>query len=468
MAAFGTGINAALGRIDYTPYLQGASQGSAAIGRGIESLGQGISGAIKEYSQNKEMRDLLTQNNETQAQKALRMSDLFKSNPAIFNNEQPIPDKMLQDLKNMPNMSMGRLKAVNAELNAAITKYEPVIADYTNSMREAQAYKAATASPVLPSNAVSAYMAAGGRYPEKFAANQASTQNTQAETMLRLAQVRAAGQPKEKDFSTFDTINSNLVKAWIQDNPGEEPSAKVLADISKQASEIVTGKSVGQETQAATIPYYLKRGEELNTAAATASEALPNILSARQILAKGPSAVDTGFGAELKTKVRSIANAFGFPIDEQKMTNTQVLASTLGQNMLNIISKTKGSTSNKETAIYQAMSASIDKSPEAINDILDLTLAVTRNNIEADRAFKDSMDKYGDPQKATSAANAVKQKFNSDYLKKIDELSAKYEVPETQTKVNALNPSQPSFLSNRLKQANDRLDILNRGLIRTP
>jgi O-phosphoseryl-tRNA(Cys) synthetase len=78
------------------------------------------------------------------------------------------------------------------------------------------------------------------------------------------------------------------------------------------------------------------------------------------------------------------------------------------------------------------------------------------------------MDKYGDPQKATSAANAVKQKFNSDYLKKIDELSAKYEVPETQTKVNALNPSQPSFLSNRLKQANDRLDILNRGLIRTP
>jgi hypothetical protein len=143
MAAFGTGINAALGRIDYTPYLQGASQGSAAIGRGIESLGQGVAGAIKEYSQNKEMRDLLTQNNETQAQKALRMSDLFKSNPTIFNNQQPFSEKTLQDLKNMPNMSMGRLKALNAELNAAITKYEPVVQQFIQTENTKQGVNAA-------------------------------------------------------------------------------------------------------------------------------------------------------------------------------------------------------------------------------------------------------------------------------------------------------------------------------------
>ncbi len=127
MAAFGTGVNPALGRIDYTPYLQGSVQGSAAIGQGIANLGQGIGAAIKEYSQNKEMRDLLTQNNETQAQKALAISEAFKKNPQLFGNVQPFSDKTLQDLKNMPNMSMGKLKALNAELNASVTKYEPVL-----------------------------------------------------------------------------------------------------------------------------------------------------------------------------------------------------------------------------------------------------------------------------------------------------------------------------------------------------
>lgn len=133
MAAFGTGVNPALGRIDYTPYLQGSLQGSAALGRGIASLGEGAAQAIKEYTQNKETRDLITQNNENQAQKAMAIAQAFQNNPQLFGGVSPISEKTFTDLKNMPSMSMGKLKALNAELNASITKYEPVLQKFAES-----------------------------------------------------------------------------------------------------------------------------------------------------------------------------------------------------------------------------------------------------------------------------------------------------------------------------------------------
>lgn len=54
MARFGTGINASLGRIDYTPYMQGSMAGSQAIAQGIASLGQAAGSAIRDYKQKKE------------------------------------------------------------------------------------------------------------------------------------------------------------------------------------------------------------------------------------------------------------------------------------------------------------------------------------------------------------------------------------------------------------------------------
>jgi hypothetical protein len=53
--AFQTGsqINPALGRIDYTPYLQGSIAGSQAIGQGIASLGQSVASGIEAYAKKK-------------------------------------------------------------------------------------------------------------------------------------------------------------------------------------------------------------------------------------------------------------------------------------------------------------------------------------------------------------------------------------------------------------------------------
>ncbi len=59
MATFGQGINPALGRIDYTPYMQGAMQGAQMQARGMEALGQGISQGLKEYYKNREEKQII-------------------------------------------------------------------------------------------------------------------------------------------------------------------------------------------------------------------------------------------------------------------------------------------------------------------------------------------------------------------------------------------------------------------------
>lgn len=458
MPAFGTGVNAALGRIDYTPYLQGSLQGSAAIGRGLASLGESAAGAIKEYSQNKEMRDLITQNNETQAQKALAISKAFQNNPEIFGNIQPISDKTIQDLKTMSNMSIGKLKNLNAELNAAITKYEPVIAEYGNQMREARAIRAATSSVVPPSNALAQYIMGGGRNPRQFSLDQANINNQNAQTGLYGAQAKAAGQPRENEQSQFETVLKTSVDAWSAENGGQKPPPDVMSRLAQDASAAVTGKSPGQETEALLIGHNLKRGEAYNDRARVASEALPKMARVLETLSKGPGAVDTGFGAEFKNDVRGIFYAFGFPVDEDKMANTQVLQSLLGQNLLTILSQTKGSTSNKETDLYRTMSASINKNPKAIKELLQLTLYSIKSDIEMDRAFQDEMDKSGSAQKANKAAQDIRQQRNKEQLDKIDALSKQYNSPSA--KPSALAPGGRTYFQDRVNDVNIRLDAL--------
>jgi len=59
--AFQTGsqINPALGRIDYTPYLQGSIAGSQALGQGIANLGQGIASGIEQYQKQKKENKMM-------------------------------------------------------------------------------------------------------------------------------------------------------------------------------------------------------------------------------------------------------------------------------------------------------------------------------------------------------------------------------------------------------------------------
>lgn len=54
MAIIGQGVQAGLGRVDYTPYLQGAMAGAQGIAQGIAGFGQGVTQGIQNYIKKQE------------------------------------------------------------------------------------------------------------------------------------------------------------------------------------------------------------------------------------------------------------------------------------------------------------------------------------------------------------------------------------------------------------------------------
>ena len=97
MPAFGTGVDASLGRIDYTPYLQGSMQGSSALGKGIASLGESAAAAMKEYGQNKQIAAVTNAKNEA----------LLMGNPEVLNDA---PESVKRLISNMQKNGASSLK----------------------------------------------------------------------------------------------------------------------------------------------------------------------------------------------------------------------------------------------------------------------------------------------------------------------------------------------------------------------
>lgn len=58
MAVFGQGINPALGRIDYTPYAQGAAMGAQGVAQGISNFSQSVSQGISNFLKKKEEKEI--------------------------------------------------------------------------------------------------------------------------------------------------------------------------------------------------------------------------------------------------------------------------------------------------------------------------------------------------------------------------------------------------------------------------
>lgn len=97
MAVFGQGINPALGRIDYTPYAQGAVAGAQGIAQGLAALGQGAAQGVQNYLKRKE---------EKQQEEATisTIGGILKRNPELASQLNLQPDAT-------GNFEKGALKA---------------------------------------------------------------------------------------------------------------------------------------------------------------------------------------------------------------------------------------------------------------------------------------------------------------------------------------------------------------------
>lgn len=125
MAAFGTQINPALGRVDYTPFLQGAQMAAAGRQRGTEVLQQGISQGFEDYLKKREQNAVLEGRNASLVQ-------AFTQDPTLkqFAPNQKALDSLMAKMAKGGGLTLNDNMKLNAELQTTV--------DLAEKAREAQ------------------------------------------------------------------------------------------------------------------------------------------------------------------------------------------------------------------------------------------------------------------------------------------------------------------------------------------
>jgi len=179
MPAFGTGVNASLGRIDYTPYLQGSLQGSSAIGRGISQLGQEASIAVKQYYENKQTDDLFNATTES-------VKNALKTDPYLAQSVG------IQDPNDTKAIGVAIKAFGGGDKRAGVAAVTKMLAQHGEQKVEDQAIGAAMKPFVDETKRLEAYLNAGGRnalgFQTKLAqleASKAAAENSRSESRLR-------------------------------------------------------------------------------------------------------------------------------------------------------------------------------------------------------------------------------------------------------------------------------------------
>lgn len=130
MARFGQGLNPQLSAVDYSPIMQGTqiaaqgiAQGGQNIGNALAGLGQQIGQGIKEYQANKEQRDIYGGLVESKSQRLLSQLPQLQQMGVQVEGF----DKLSAQIKEAPKMSLGKLKALNSELDAYMAQAEKTV-----------------------------------------------------------------------------------------------------------------------------------------------------------------------------------------------------------------------------------------------------------------------------------------------------------------------------------------------------
>jgi hypothetical protein len=146
MARIGTGIRPELGRIDYTPFLQGSLAGSQAIGRGLAGLGEAFGGAIQEYSKKKEERDTYASLFESKVAELERKRLEASQNPQLYGDGPIITEEQINSFKNMGDARTPALKAKIAEADSLIKNIDEAPARTLRTLQIGEAQRASAAA----------------------------------------------------------------------------------------------------------------------------------------------------------------------------------------------------------------------------------------------------------------------------------------------------------------------------------
>ncbi len=330
MARFGSNIQPSLGRVDYSPMLQGAlaqAQGIANAGnlkaQGIQSIGNTITQAVQLYN-NKRQEERQANAMITQAKAAIgtlsasvtdsKIGGLLKSYESILNDPKAtMQQKMVIAQQGIPQV-------------AQVAQVGQMLNQRTEDLTDNEALKRGLEILEQTGDAAAAakaYTGAGG------------TRTGQAVPMFtEIAKVREASRPRPENLTFQEQSVRARVEAFMAQNrrqPNPQELATIYAEVSKQGKPETNINMAPAETEfekAAGKQAAEKQGADL----ANADAALENIQKIDEIANLIDSGdINTGVGAELFNNIDRLRAKF---LDDKKagkrVSDTELLDAMLG------------------------------------------------------------------------------------------------------------------------------------------
>jgi hypothetical protein len=346
MATFGQGVNPALGRVDYTPYLQGAQFGAQASMQGLQQLGESIAGGIeKHFKQQEQLKVMLGE-----------LESIRNNNPTAFSGIDPkIAERVAKgDIKYKEIAPLYAQVMTNQKLEQFALKKEQDRVQASLLERQTAADEARAAATVASAGA------------EFNRSKMPKTEKPMQEmTMEQVDALKKAGQDVQ----------------WV---PSGRPGTVMVTGGSPFGPTPVTNVNMGgNEYDKVLGTKAAERHFSEYDAAKNAPANIAKIDEVIEILRSGD--VTTGIGAEIFQNANRLRAKF---LNDQKagksVTNTQILDSLLGADVFPMIGALGVGARGMDTPaerefIRQSFTGTKEFTPEAL-----LALAEFRRNKEID------------------------------------------------------------------------------------
>ena len=131
---------------------------------------------------------------------------------------------------------------------------------------------------------------------------------------------------------------------------------------------------------------------------------------------------ETGKTGEIRLNIMSLGKALGFPVDEKKLSDLDYADALSNQLMFSWIQKSKGSSSDKETALFRSISPGILKTGAANEQLVELLNA----KLDLARALERNASEW--KQKTVSVPASQRDKINAEFYQKRQDILNAYDA----------------------------------------
>jgi hypothetical protein len=396
----GTQVNAALGRTDYTPFLQGALQGAQSQGRAGELIGQGLANLGQQVATNVEKYYKKEEEKKLNEQAVDTIGTIFKSNPELASQMGIQLDASGNFDKKLGLSLIKTFGGAAPTIQIANTLRELGVkkAEDTQTAQQFNALRQSGGRAVSPNSGPISPMAEMKGYETyaKYLETQSQIDKNLREKAgvqgVEMTQEQVNNIPAGTDFKGTPLANGKIfVTGLSRFAPGAQTNINMGENAyDKRGGEVMFDKDLSEYEAASAAP---DRLEKLDTVL--------------DLIKEGN--ITTGFGAELAQNANRMKAKFLNDKEAGKtVTNTDLLDSLLSSDVFPMISSlgigAKGmDTPAERDFLRQAFTGTKELSPETLQRLTEIRRNIEIRNVKKFKqnydkgTYKRFFDKFGRP-----------------------------------------------------------------------